>query len=50
MNAEDTEIAVASLDSIATSLETLTRIAVFFAARAGCPVEVIAPPEADEPT
>lgn len=47
MNQTDTDAVIGTLESIATSLETLARIAIHFAAQAGAPAEVLTPPDTD---
>jgi len=47
VNQADTDAVIGTLESIATSLETLARIAIHFAAQAGAPAEVLTPPDTD---
>lgn len=49
MNQNDTDAIIGTLESIADSLETLTRIAVHMAAQAGIPAEVLTSPESELP-
>jgi hypothetical protein len=49
MNQTDTDAIIGTLESIATSLETLARIACHFAAQAGAPAEVLTLPDSDLP-
>ena len=50
MKQSDTDALIGTLESIATSLETLTRLACHMATNAGVPADVIAPPESDIPS
>lgn len=44
MNRDDTDIIVGALSSVADSLEVLTRVAAYFAVKAGMPPEELQPP------